>query len=209
MNLLLQNTRNECENLNKRAGGFSLEFKTIEHWDEEVWKKWRDIYHEAFGEKGGKPEKVLRNMFQKQMCFFHIAQHESEASAIALSGKLQGTRMLLIDYLAVREKERNCGMGERMVDYIKRWSRGNENVESIVIEVEAEQTAVNLARIRFWKKCGFTLTDYIHHYKVVPEPYQAMFCTLVPEAEVPQHGEALFSLIETFHRKSFRDVVRS
>ncbi len=183
-----------------------MEFKTIEHWDEELWKKWRDIYNEAFGQKSGKPERILRNMFQKQMCFFHLVQHESEVSAIALSGKLQGTRVLLIDYLAVREKDRNHGIGKMMVGYIKSWSIKNGNIESIVIEVEAEHTAVNLARIGFWKKCGFTLTDYIHHYRVVPEPYQAMFCKLVPEAEVLENGEELFSLIERFHKKSFRGV---
>ena len=65
------------------------------------------IYHEAFGEKGAKPEKVIRNMFHKQMCYFHIAQNESECYAIALSGKLKGTKLLLIDYLAVREKDQN------------------------------------------------------------------------------------------------------
>ena len=79
-----------------------------------------------------------------------------------------------------------------MVGYIKSWSIKNGNIESIVIEVEAEHTAVNLVRIGFWKKCGFTLTDYIHHYRVVPEPYQAMFCKLVPEAEVLENGKSFF-----------------
>ena len=59
--------------------------------------------------QGAKPEKVIRNMFQKQMCFFHIAQNESEVYAIALSGKLKGTKMLLIDYLAVRREKSKQG----------------------------------------------------------------------------------------------------
>lgn len=158
---------------------------------------------EAFG-KGAKPEKIIRNMFQKQMCFFHIAQDESDVYAIALSGKLQGTKMLLIDYLAVREKHRNQGIGSMMMDYIKSWSLTNRKFESIVIEVEAENTTENLARIQFWKKCGFTLTEYNHHYRVVPEPYQAMFLKLVPEAVMPEHGEEFFRWIERFHQKCFR-----
>jgi GNAT superfamily N-acetyltransferase len=181
-----------------------VEFKTVEQWDEEVWKKWRGVYHEAFGEKGAKPEKIIRNMFRKQMCFFHIAQDESEVSVIALSGKLQAKRILLIDYLAVREKDRNRGVGRMMIDYITSWSITNRKFESIVIEVEAERTVENLARIQFWKKCGFTLTDYIHDYRVVPEPYQAMFLKVVPEAEVPEKGEELFPFLERFHRESFR-----
>jgi ribosomal protein S18 acetylase RimI-like enzyme len=185
-------------------GDISLEFKTVERWDEELWEKWRGVYHEAFGEQGAKSEKIIRNMFRKQMCFFHIAQVESEVCAIALSGKLKGTRILLIDYLAVREKDRNRGVGMMMIDYLKSWSTTDREFDSIVIEVEAELTPANLARIRFWKKCGFMLTEYIHHYRVVPEPYQAMFIKLVPEAELPEKGEELFTCIERFHRESFR-----
>ena len=84
-----------------------MEFRTVESWDEDFWAKWKEVYYEAFGQTNAKPEKVIRNMFQKQMCFFHIVQNKSEVQAIALSGKLQGTRLLLIDYLAVREKDRN------------------------------------------------------------------------------------------------------
>ncbi len=181
-----------------------MDFSTIESWDEEVWEKWKVIYHEAFGEKGAKPEKVIRNMFHKQMCYFHIAQNESECYAIALSGKLKGTKLLLIDYLAVREKDQNNGIGRMMVDYIKKWAITNRKFDGIVIEVEAENTVENLARIQFWKGCGFTLNDYIHHYRVVPEPYQAMHLHVNPKAVLPEKGEEFFMLMEQFHKKSFR-----
>ena len=173
-------------------------------WDEEVWKKWKVIYHEAFGENGAKPEKVIRNMFHKQMCYFHIAQNESECYAIALSGKLKGTRLLLIDYLAVCEKDQNRGIGRMMVDYIKSWSITNREFDGILIEVEADHTVENLARIEFWKGCGFTLNDYIHHYRVVPEPYQAMYLHINPEVVLPDKGEVFFMWMEQFHKKSFR-----
>lgn len=175
----------------------------MKNWDEELWHKWCEVYYEAFG-KNAKPEKIIRNMFQKQMCFFHIAQNDSGVCAIALSGKLQGTRMLLIDYLTVREKDRNKGVGKLMIDYLKSWALTYLKCEGIIIEVEAEKTTDNLARIQFWKRCGFTLTKYIHHYKVVPEPYQAMYLKLVPEAVMQENGEELFPYIEQFHRKSFR-----
>ncbi len=138
------------------------------------------------------------------MCFFHVAQQESEVYAIALTGRLKGTKMLLIDYLAVRETNRKQGMGRRMVDFLMSWSKTELQCESIVIEVEAEHTAENLERIQFWKDCGFTLTEYIHHYKVVPEPYQAIFFKLVPDTDLDENGEELFPLIEQFHRASFR-----
>ena len=91
-----------------------------------------------------------------------------------------------------------------MIEYMKTWSASTNKFDGIVIEVEAEKTAENLARIQFWEKCGFTLTQYIHHYRVVPEPYQAMFIKLVPEAVLPEKGEDFFAYIERFHQKSFR-----
>lgn len=188
----------------KLGGGFSMDFITIERWDEAWWERWSEVYKETFGETNAKPEKIIRNMFHKQMCFFHIAQNESEVQAIALSGKIDGTRMFLIDYLAVREKNRNQGVGRLMVEYISQWALANGDFDSIVIEVEAEKTPINLARIDFWIKCGFTLTEHIHHYRVVPEPYQAMFLKLVPNAVLPENGEELFLFIGKFHLKSFR-----
>lgn len=181
-----------------------MEFRTVESWDEDFWGKWKEVYYEAFGQTNAKPEKVILNMFQKQMCCFHIVQNKSEVQAIALSGKLQGTRLLLIDYLAVREKDRNQGLGRLMIEYMKTWSASTHKFDGIVIEVEAKKTAKNLARIKFWEKCGFTLTEYIHHYRVVPEPYQAMFIKLVYEAVLPEKGEDFFAFIERFHQKSFR-----
>ena len=180
-----------------------MEFKTVEQWDEEVWGKWREVYYEAFGETKAKPEKIILNMFRKQMCFFHIVQNKSEVQAIALSGKLQGTRMLLIDYLAVREKDRNQGIGRMMMEYMKTWSTSTRKFESIVIEVEAEKTSKNLARIRFWEKCGFTLTEYIHHYRVVPEPYQAMFIKLVSEAYCRRKGKRCLPSLSDFIKSLF------
>ena len=64
--------------------------------------------------------------------------------------------------------------------------------DGIVIEVEAENTAENLARIQFWKGCGFTLNDYIHHYRVVPEPYQAMFFHVNPRSSITREGRRIF-----------------
>lgn len=179
-----------------------MDFLTIDHWDELVWQKWHDIYEEAFN-KNAKPKKVIKNMFRKQMCFFHLLQKESQVYAIALSGKLQGKQILLIDYLAVKEMQQNCGIGRIMVDYIKKWAKEN-HFESIVIEVEAEDTPKNQARIQFWEKCGFILTHYIHSYKVVPEPYKAMYIKLFPDVKLPDREKEFFKMMTLFHQKSFR-----
>ena len=63
------------------------------------------VYDEAFEHTNAKSEKIIRNMFQKQTCYFHLAVEGSEVCAIALSGKLPGTRWLLVDYFAVQSKK--------------------------------------------------------------------------------------------------------
>ena len=183
-----------------------MEFRTVDHWAEEIWQKWWIVYEEAFDHKNAKSEKIIRNMFQRQTCYFHLAMEGSEVCAIALSGELPGTRLLLIDYFAVRANKRNRGIGKEMVEYIQNWAMAEGQFDSLVIEVEAEKAEENLARIHFWKKCGFILTPYIHHYKVVPEPYQAMYRKLFPEAKIPDREEEFFHYIGNFHRKSFQGV---
>lgn len=82
----------------------SMEFRTVDHWMEELWQKWGVVYDEAVDHKNTISEKIIRNMFQKQTCYFYIAMDGSEVCAIALSGKLPGKRLLLVDYFVVREK---------------------------------------------------------------------------------------------------------
>lgn len=178
----------------------------MDYWDDEIWQKWRIVYEEVFGSKGAKPEQVIQNMFRKQMCSFHIGINGSEVYVIALTGKLNGTSLLLIDYLAVAKKHQNKGYGKLMVDYIREWAVNSKQYDGIVIEVEAESTPINQKRVQFWLQCGFILTKYIHDYKVVPEPYRAMYVKLIPNACIPEKEEEFFQLMGKFHRKSFQGV---
>lgn len=180
-----------------------LEFLTIDHWDEQMWERAGHIYHEAFDQKGAKPDKVLRNMFNKGIGFLHLGLDHHNIVALAISGRIKGKSAVIIDYLAVHQDNRNKGIGGKLMNYIREWSN-SEGAKNIIIEVEAERAPENLARINFWKKCGFTLTDYIHQYIWVPEPYQAMYLNLLPDSAVPKTGEALFSYISQFHRQSFQ-----
>lgn len=179
-----------------------MEFRTVDYWDEELWKKGSMIYYQAFGEHG-KSEKIIRNMFQKQICYLHVIEQDSTVIAIAITGKLKEVRALLIDYLAVKQDVRNQGIGLQFMDFLKIWCLTEGRFDSMIIEVEAERTSENLARIRFWEKCGFTLTDYIKKYIWVPEPYQAMYHNLHHNAKLPSDGETLFQYIAQFHKQSF------
>ncbi|WP_428908365.1 GNAT family N-acetyltransferase [Niallia sp. Krafla_26] len=185
-----------------------MEFITIDQWDEDVWEKWKVVYHEAFGSSNGKQKMVIRNMFFKKMCRFHYLMENGVIIAVALSGILNGSNLLLIDYLAVSQKVQGRGVGKKMMFEIKKW--GSEHgFTGILIEVEAEETVENIRRIQFWKKCGFTETDYVHNYKIVPETYKAMYMTFYENAELPDREEDFFLLLSNFHQKSFRGANQS
>jgi len=190
----------------KGVGGKQpLEFNTISKWDAQIWKdQISPIYHRAFDGKGAKPEKIIRNMFRKQLCYLHIGIEENQVVAMALTGILEGTDALIIDYLAVDSMWQHRGIGMKMMQYIQEWALTKGNVKSMVIEVESEETPETLARNQFWKKCGFIMTEYIHHYIWVLESYRAMYLILVPDTNIPKHGEELFKYIERFHKASYQ-----
>lgn len=179
-----------------------MEFMTIDHWDEALWDKVKGIYKVAFSH-GAKPEKIIRNMFAKDMCSFHTAKIGDQVFAMALTGSVRGS--LIIDYLAVHQEMRQQGIGKELCNYIKKLAVAEGDFGKIIIEVESGPDPHNQQRIRFWESCGFTLADdYVHLYIWVPEPYQAMWLNLRGNRGNLQSGKRLFRDIQAFHRESFR-----
>jgi len=179
-----------------------MKIKTVATWDDDLWQDVYSLYSEAFGDKGAKPVRIIKNMFAKGNAELHVGYRESEAVVMAITGKLATDRIMIIDYLAVTEKERGSGLGKQLVDYLRRKAVA-EGYQKIIIEAESEETPDNRRRIRFWQSCGFLLTEYVHHYIWVPEPYRAMYLPLVSDTRKVT-GEELFVSINTFHRVSFR-----
>ncbi|WP_160723377.1 GNAT family N-acetyltransferase [Bacillus sp. USDA818B3_A] len=181
-----------------------MEFIISHQWDEQLWNKVSPIYKQAFADKGAKPDKIIRNMFRKQLCFLHVCLINGQVAAMAITGKLDEARSLLIDYLAVEQSMRGRGLGNKMLKWIEEWAMASEIYKQLIIEVEADETAENRTRISFWERCGFTLTDYIHQYIWVPEPYRAMHKKLQSETECTTDGRVLFHYIGHFHKQSFQ-----
>ncbi|MFH5184407.1 GNAT family N-acetyltransferase [Paenibacillus sp. TAB 01] len=181
----------------------SLEFHTTDVWNEQLWKAAEPVYTGAFPEHGRKSFAIIRNMFDRGLCQLHTADDGQVTKAMALTGIDRRASALLIDYAAVREEERSRGLGRRLIDYLKSWGIAN-GCRGMVIEVEADETEENLRRIRFWERCGFILTEGVHQYIWVPEPYQAMVFHLQEENRLPEDGEVLFRYITDFHKKAYR-----
>ena len=187
-----------------------LTYRTFDYWDEEIWNRARPIYEEAFGKHGAKSTAVICNMFRKQMIFLHIVMDETENNpkvvGMAITGKLKVLNSLLIDYLAIKKSFRDQGIGALFVQYIKDLALSKFDCDSMILEIEATEDPVYQKRIQFWEKCGFHLTVYIHDYKVVPEPYQAMYQKLTPQSNITMEGKELFKHLGHFHRKCFQGV---
>ncbi|MFC3344599.1 GNAT family N-acetyltransferase [Paenibacillus abyssi] len=175
---------------------------TYDKLDEALWPYAMDIYKQGFAEEGRKPEKLLRSMLDRGICYLHVGVDEYGMVAMAISGLVAGRKVLLIDYLAVSPQRRREGVGQRFLQKIEQWARVI-GLEGMLVEVEAEPTRENEQRIRYWEKGGFTRTDYIHQYIWVPEPYLAMYYWFQPNSKLPRSGEKLFEMISSFHRQAY------
>lgn len=171
--------------------------------DESSWREALALYHEAFHAEGRKPDAILNRMFEKRISLLAAGREDGIMKAMAVCGVLKGPKLLLIDYLAVRESDRGRGVGTAFVSLIADWAR-TQKLDGLLIEAEAEDTPDNLARIRFWEKCGFARTAYVHQYIWVPEPYRAMVRYFEPDRFPAPEGKALFKHISEFHGRSFR-----
>jgi len=179
-----------------------MRIKTVGTWDDELWQDAWPLYSEAFGEKGAKPVRIIRNMFAQGIAELHVGYNESTAVSMAITGHLLSDKVMIIDYLAVSKKERGYGLGKHFVSYLQE-KAASDGYKKLIIEAESEDTPENRRRIHFWQSCGFFLTKYVHQYIWVPETYHAMYVPLNGDSS-KVNGEELFVYINTFHRLSFR-----
>lgn len=180
-------------------------FITSKQWDEDLWQKTRGIYNVAFGEHATKPEKIIRNMFARGLSALHVLTENDKVIAMALTGSMPGSNVLLLDYLAVHKDLRGHGVGKDFFDYIKEWALSESKYKRILVEVECDETTENLARIHFWEKCGFhLLDDYKHCYKWGPQHYKAMVLFLKSKPATPIKGEGCLKYMASFHKESYK-----
>ncbi|TYP79560.1 GNAT family N-acetyltransferase [Paenibacillus methanolicus] len=180
-----------------------MELTTMSELDASWWQRAKPMYMNAFGNHGGKTEQVIRRMFERKLAFFHVVHEQGEAYGMAFSSISSDRKVLVIDYLTVDVSRRGRGDGSAFVHALMEWGRA-QGLQAVIIEVESDPSPDNEARIRFWEQCGFAITEYVHHYIWVPEPYRAMVAKLDSRADLPfEDGQKLFRYITNFHRKAY------
>jgi GNAT superfamily N-acetyltransferase len=180
-----------------------LNFTTTTEWDEALWERVEPVYDQAFPQEGRKSDAIIRRMFQRGIAQLHTASSGEAMIGMAITGIDRDIEALLIDYLAVRTDYRSKGLGGLFLNYIRNWAQTDAGCRGIFIEVEAEPGEANLRRIGFWERYGFHLTDYVHQYVWVPEPYRAMYCNFDPARPLPDDGRTLFRSITNFHQRAY------
>lgn len=183
-----------------------MKFRTAREWDEQLWSAIEPVYKQAFTH-GRKNKKIVKRLLDENRGFLHVGIKDLEVVAMALSATLEDLNGLLIDYLGVKQDKRTKGIGTQFVNYIKEWAM-QAKYDGIVIEVESDikhepENHPNVRRIRFWEKCGFRITDYLHDYKIVPELYRAMYLNLNSTVPLTKNGEALFPHIAEYHKRAW------
>jgi len=181
-----------------------MAFHTYDHVNIADWNPALALYHQAFPKAGRKPDPIIMGMFAKKLSFLHTDSEGGNLSAMAFSGLIPEANVLLIDYLAVREDLRGRGIGHQFVQNIAAWAKEEKKLSGILLEAEDEPSLENVGRIRFWEKCGFILTEYVHKYIWVPETYRAMYLPFGSEFRVNDRGQSLFKYIESYHKKAFK-----
>ncbi|QHT61453.1 GNAT family N-acetyltransferase [Paenibacillus lycopersici] len=185
---------------------FEMEYRAYGQWDEEAWSAAEPIYKEAFPEHGRKNKAIVRRMLDRGISNLHVWRSGREPAAMALTAYDARTRLLVIDYIAVRRSMRRSGVGRRCIDDIRGWAiRTMPDCRGLVIEVEAEENETNAERIRFWQRIGFRLTGYVHAYIWVPETYRAMYWPFEEvEPVLKDDGKSLFKAITRYHERAYR-----
>ena len=188
------------EHRNKTAYSYS----STPHWDEAMWRAIEPVYQMGFAEHSRKPKMILDRLLERGGGRLHAGYAGNEAIAMGISGYDSQLEAMVIDYLTVHPDWRRRGLGQWFLDRLRGEAERTPGCKGIILEAEADDTPVNQARIRFWTACGFQLTDYIHTYIWVPEPYRAMRLSFDSASPLPADGEALFGAITRFHEQAYR-----
>jgi len=124
-------------------------------------KQWAEVYvlyQKAFPKSEKKPFSMIRKMHQKGNSDVWRFQRNGKFAGIIIT--INGQQNILIDYLAVDEKQRGTGIGSEILCLMKDHYKG----KGVFLEIESvyedcDNKAERLRRKHFYEKCGMKSMD--------------------------------------------------
>ncbi|POY35298.1 hypothetical protein C3K47_16065 [Solitalea longa] len=146
-------------------------------------EKAMEIYTEAFPAHERPSIAIIKNRIRSGAEQLIIGKQGDDVGLMALLWKLQGTRFILLDFLATAATYRGTGIGGKFMEFIKDWIiHQNEN---LLFEVEhpdfGENTEQRIKRIRFYDKYGaYTIKEVIYYLPDMEggEPKEMLIMTI-------------------------------
>ena len=122
--------------------------KGLRHWAEVYY-----LYQKAFPASEKKPFSMIRSMHKKGRS--DVWRFERSGSFAGIIITINGSEQVLLDYLAVDEKQRGTGIGTEILQLMNR----HYAPRGVFLEIESvyedcENKAQRIRRKHFYEKCG-------------------------------------------------------
>lgn len=121
------------------------------------WKKLKRLYKNAFPKNERKPLWLVQMKQQRREADVWIVEHDDEFSGLAIT--MNEFDMVLLDYFAISEEKRNCGLGSDVLKKLQKMYNGKRFFLEIECQDEnAENSAERIRRKAFYLKNGMSET---------------------------------------------------
>ena len=133
------------------------------------WIKIYRLYKKAFPKNERKPFSIIRFMQKKGKT--DVWYLENDGTFVGFTTTINGSDLILLDYLAVDEKNRGKGIGTEMLKLLRKQYKG----KGVFLEIEqlcadAPNAEERIRRKRFYISCGMReLNVYAHVFGVEME----------------------------------------
>lgn len=122
------------------------------------WAQVHSLYQKAFPASEKKPFSMIRSMYQKGKSDVWRFTRNGKFAGIIIT--INGEENILLDYLAVDEKQRGTGIGSEILRLMKDHYAG----KGVFLEIESvyeecENKAERIRRKHFYEKCGMESMD--------------------------------------------------
>jgi ribosomal protein S18 acetylase RimI-like enzyme len=178
----------------------------------ELRRQFEDIYYDSFPpEEREDPDDLARKIAQGE-AILYLVREDSALVGFAYVLPLTVAGVYLIDYLAVARARRNRGIGQQLLERLRRTFGRCPRASGIMLEVESddwgtdEERELRSRRIGFYRRNGAVLLPLPSHLRVPgTSRTEDLYSKLMwlPLGDPPPSGEKLGQCIRAFFAAAY------